>query len=102
MEGESPSLTQINLIKFIESNKFDNVYNEIWRVFVWSNLGKNAHALFHKTNLMKSRQSKLKSSRLKKYLFTKKNNSRIQIVQPKFTTWKYKKISAAAVSGGVL
>ena len=31
------------------------------------------------------------------------NNSRIQIVQPEFTTWKYKvKLSAEAASGGVL
>ena len=28
---------QINLIKFIESNEFDNVYSKIWRIFVWSN-----------------------------------------------------------------
>ena len=27
---------QINLIKFIESNKFDNVYSQIWHIFVWS------------------------------------------------------------------
>ena len=26
-----------NLIKFIESNKFDNVYSKIWHIFVWSN-----------------------------------------------------------------
>ena len=31
------------------------------------------------------------------------SNSRIQIVQPEFTTWKYKvKLSAEAASGGVL
>ena len=28
---------QIHLIKFVESNKFDNVYREIWNIFVWSN-----------------------------------------------------------------
>ena len=28
---------QINLIKLIESNEFDNVYNKIWHNFVWSN-----------------------------------------------------------------
>ena len=28
---------QINLIKFIESNKFDNVYSQILHIFVWSN-----------------------------------------------------------------
>ena len=31
------------------------------------------------------------------------NSPRIQIVQPEFTTWKYKvKLSAEAASGGVL
>ena len=31
------------------------------------------------------------------------NNSRIQIVQPEFTTWKYKiKLNAEAASGAVL
>ena len=28
---------QINLIKFIELNKFGNVYSKIWHVFVWTN-----------------------------------------------------------------
>ena len=28
---------QINLIKSIESNKFDTVYSKICRIFVWSN-----------------------------------------------------------------
>ena len=28
---------QINFIKFIESNKFDNVYNKTWHIFVWLN-----------------------------------------------------------------
>ena len=28
---------QINLIKFVESNKFDKVYSKIWNIFVWSN-----------------------------------------------------------------
>ena len=31
------------------------------------------------------------------------NNSRLRIVQPEFTTWKYKvKLSAEAANGGVL
>ena len=31
------------------------------------------------------------------------NNSRLQIVQPEFTTWKYKvKLSAEAANGAVL
>ena len=64
---------QINLIKFIESNKFDNVYSKIWRTFVWSNyfdqiLKKIGRVLFHQINLMKKSQSKLKSPRVKKKL----------------------------------
>ena len=31
---------QINLIKFVESNKFDKVYNKIWNIFAWSNFFK--------------------------------------------------------------
>ena len=27
---------QINFIKFVEPNKFDNVYIKIWNIFVWS------------------------------------------------------------------
>ena len=27
---------QINLTKFVESSKFDNVYSKIWNIFVWS------------------------------------------------------------------
>ena len=32
---------QINLIKFIELNKFDNVYSKIFHIFVSSNLWRN-------------------------------------------------------------
>ena len=28
---------QIDLIKFVESNKFDNVYSKIWNIFAWWN-----------------------------------------------------------------
>ena len=63
---------------------------------------------------MKRSQSKLKSPCVKKKLDIKLqmnehgisihvNNSQIQIVQPKLTTWKYKaKLNAEATSGGVL
>ena len=56
---------QINLIKFIESNKFDNVCNKIWRIFVWSNFEKIGRVVFHQIFLMKKSQSKLKSPRVK-------------------------------------
>ena len=32
---------QINLMKFVESNKFDKVYRKIWNIFVWSNVLKS-------------------------------------------------------------
>ena len=64
---------QINLTKFIESNKFDNVYSQIWHIFVWSNqfdqiLKKIGRVLFYQINLMKKSQSKLKSPHVKKKL----------------------------------
>ena len=31
---------QINLIKFVESNKFDKVYSKTWNIFVWWNFSK--------------------------------------------------------------
>ena len=59
---------------------------------------------------MKKSQSKLKSPRVKKKLRMNEheisihvNNSRIQILQSEFTTWKYKvKLGAEVASGGVL
>ena len=63
---------QINLIKFIEPNKFDNIYSKIWHVFVWSNqldqIEKIGRVLFHQINLMKKSQSKLKFPRVKNKL----------------------------------
>ena len=33
---------QINLIKFVASNKFDKVYSKIWNIFVWYKLFKKS------------------------------------------------------------
>ena len=64
---------QIYLIKFIESNKFDNVQSKNWHIFVsWNQfdqiLKKIGRVLFHQINLMQKSQLKLKSPRLKKKL----------------------------------
>ena len=47
---------QINLIKFVESNKFDNVYSKIWNIFVWSFFLKIECALIYKNSLRKNIQ----------------------------------------------
>ena len=61
---------QVNLIKFIESYKFDNVNSKIWHIFIWWNqfdqILKIRTCSIHQINLMKKRQSK--SPRVKKKL----------------------------------
>ena len=47
--------SQINVIKFVESNKFDNVHSKI---FVWSIFKKIGRVLIHQICLMKNIQSK--------------------------------------------
>ena len=54
---------QINLIEFIESNKFDNVNSKSWHIFVWSNqfdqiIKKIDRALFYQINLMKTERKR--------------------------------------------
>ena len=63
--------SQINLIKFVESDKFDNACNKIWHTCVrsnWSNFKKIECVLLHKINLIKNSQSKFKSPHGKKKL----------------------------------
>ena len=48
---------QINFIKFVESNKCDNVYSKIWNIFVWSNFLKIGCVLINQISLMKKIQS---------------------------------------------
>ena len=48
--------SQLNLIKFIESNKFDNAYSTIWNIFVWSFFKKIGRAPIQQINLMKNIQ----------------------------------------------
>ena len=37
---------QISLIKFVESNEFNNVYSNIWSIFAWSNFLKKYDMLY--------------------------------------------------------
>ena len=83
---------------------------------VWSNFEKIGRNLFHQIDLMNKSQSKLESPTCEEKITKIKlqtneheisihtnNNSGIQIVQPEFTTWKYKvKLSVEAASGSVL
>ena len=66
---------QINLIKFIESNKLDN-YTAKSDTFLFGQISlikfcKIGRVLFHQINLMKKSQSKLKSPRVKKKNYKK-------------------------------
>ena len=62
----SPIHSQINLIKFVESNKFDKVYSEIWNIFAWSNFLKIWCVLIHQIGWMKNIKSKFNSPQIRK------------------------------------
>ena len=94
-----------------------NLTHFCWIKLVRSNFEKIGRVLFYQINLMTKSQSRLKSPRVKKklrkyncksmnmkHLFIHVNNNlRFEILQPEFTTWKYKvKLSAEAATGGVL
>ena len=49
--------SQINLIKFVESSKFDKVYSNIWNIFVWSIFEKFWHVLIHQIGWMKNKSN---------------------------------------------
>ena len=49
--------SQINLIKFVESNKFDKVYCKIWNIFVRSNFLKIWPVLIHQVRWMKNKSN---------------------------------------------
>ena len=61
---------QVNLIKFTESSKLDDVYHKIWQIFFDQisliKIGKIGRVLFNQINLMKKSQSKLKFPHVKK------------------------------------
>ena len=63
---------QINLIKFVESNKFDKVYSKIWNIFTWSNFLKIWCVLIHQISWMKNIKSNFKSPQRRK---TEENNT---------------------------
>ena len=68
----SPIHSQINLIKFVESNKFDKVYSKIWNIFTWSNFLKIWCVLIHQISWMKNIKSNFKSPQRRK---TEENNT---------------------------
>ena len=57
---------QINLIKFGESNKFDEVCSKIWNIFAWSKYLKIWHVLIHQISWMKTIKSNYKSPQRRK------------------------------------
>ena len=82
--------SQINLIKFVESNKFDKVYNKIWNIFAWSIFLKIWHVLIHQISWMKNIKSNFKSPQRRKIEENKTTNE---------STWN---IFVARFSFGVL
>ena len=75
----------MNLIMY--TAKFDTF---LFYQLVWSNFEKIRRVLFHQMN----------EHEISIHI---NNNSRIQILQPEFTTWKYKvKLNAEAASGAAL
>ena len=68
----SPIHSQINLIKFVESNKFDKVYSKIWNIFTWSDFLKIWCVLIHQISWMKNIKSNFKSPQRRK---TEENNT---------------------------
>ena len=65
---------QINLIMFVESNKFDKVYSKIWNFFAWSNFLKIWHVLIHQISWMKNIKSNFKSPQTRKIEENKTTN----------------------------
>ena len=63
---EMATNSQINLIKFVESKKFDKVYSKIWNISVWSNFLKISCALIHLISWMKNLKSNFKSPQRRK------------------------------------
>ena len=56
----------INLVKFVESNKFDKAYSNIWNIFVRSNFLKIWRILIHQIIWMKNIKSNFKSPQRRK------------------------------------
>ena len=82
--------SQINLIKFVESSKFDKVYSNIWNIFVWSMFEKFWHVLIHQIGWMKNIKSNFESPQRRKNEENKATNE---------STWN---IFVARFSFGVL
>ena len=65
---------QINFMKFVESNKFGNVYSKIWNIFAWSNFLKIWRVLIHQISWMKNIKSNFKSPQRRKIEENKTTN----------------------------
>ena len=81
---------QVDLVKFVESNKFDKVYSKIWNIFAWSDFLKIWRVLIHQVSWMKKTKSNFKSPQRKKVEENKTTNE---------STWN---IVVARFSFGVL
>ena len=75
MFKRSPILhSQINLIKFVEWNKFDKVYSEIWNIIARSNFFKIWPFLVHQISRMKNIKSNFQSLQRRKIEVNKTTN----------------------------
>ena len=81
---------QINLIKFVEWNKFDKGYSKIWNIFAWLIFLKIWCVLIHQISWMKNIKSNFKSPQRRKIEENKTTNE---------STWN---IFVARFSFGVL
>ena len=75
MTKRSPLIhSQINLIKFGESNKFNRVYSKIWNIFARSNFLKIWRVLIHQISWIKNIKSNFKSPQRRKIEENKTTN----------------------------
>ena len=80
-----PIHSQINLIKCVESNKFDKVYSENWNIFTWSNFSRIWCVLIHQTSWMKNIKSNFKSLQRRKIEENTTNESTWYIFVARFS-----------------
>ena len=80
-----PIHSQINLIKFVESNKFDKVYSKNWNIFAWSNFSRIWCVLIHQTSWMKKIKSNFKSLQKRKIEENTTNESTWNILVARFS-----------------
>ena len=76
---------QINLIKFVEWNKFDKGYSKVWNIFAWSIFLKIWCVLIHQIIWMKNIKSNFKSLRRRKIEENPTNESTGNIFVTRFS-----------------